>query len=63
MCGALIAQSVKQRTACWMASVRFPARARDFSQPHCAQTGSGVYSTSYLMDSWVVFLGGKATGA
>jgi hypothetical protein len=33
----------------WTVGFRFPARARDFSLPHCLQTGSGSHPCSYTM--------------
>jgi hypothetical protein len=42
--------------------VRVPVGSR-ISLLHVVQTGSGVHSTSYPMDTWGSFLGGKAAGA
>jgi hypothetical protein len=42
--------------------VRVPVR-QEFSVLHLVQTCSGVYPTSYPMDTRVSFRGGKAAGA
>jgi hypothetical protein len=42
--------------------VRVPVR-QEFLLLHVVQTGSGVHSTSYTLDTGGSFLGGKAAGA
>jgi hypothetical protein len=38
-----MAQSVGRRATSWMAGVRFPAGAKDFSLLHSVQVGSGAH--------------------
>jgi hypothetical protein len=45
----MIAHSVYLRATGWMAAVRFPARATNFSLLHSVQTDSGANSASYPM--------------
>jgi hypothetical protein len=45
---------VSVHRASWTAAVRFPAEARDFSLPHCVQTGPGTHTASYTMGLWVL---------
>jgi hypothetical protein len=63
MKGARIARLVQRRTTGWMAKLRFPAAARDFSLLHGVQTGSEAHPASYPMGAGGSFPGSKTAGA
>jgi hypothetical protein len=47
----------------WTAGVQFTARARDLSQFHSVETGSGAHSASDPMGTGGSFPGDKEAGA
>jgi hypothetical protein len=57
-----VVQLVKQWATDWKAGVLFLEGARDFSQLHSVQTGSGAHTASYPMGIRGTFPGGKAAG-
>jgi hypothetical protein len=58
--GAGVARSVQCLTTDWMAGVRSPTEAEDFSSNLCVQTGSGAHPASCTVDTGGSFPGGKA---